>query len=268
MNRILTTTVTALVLSVIVLASSAFAQTTPNYQEQGGAKWVIGSTGELETQSGSTIDVQAGSVLTVAGTSTFSGATTISGALMSSGGFTVPAGQAGTFAGGSTLPLSGVQTVESGATLQVKSGGALHVSSGATATCTGTIAIGSGGVVSFGSGSKLVMLTTTAGTTATISAAVSGSTIVVTAEDITLTLPTAAAGLNYRFIATSTAGAQGLAIDIPSGPKMYGNGFTAASGKGAWLTHATARAGDVIEVICDGTDWYVTNVTGTWDREP
>lgn len=45
----------------LLLASGiAFAQQVPIYTEQGGAKMVIGSGGELEFQSGSTLDLQAG----------------------------------------------------------------------------------------------------------------------------------------------------------------------------------------------------------------
>jgi hypothetical protein len=104
-------------------------------------------------------------------------------------------------------------------------------------------------------------------TTTTATAGQSGITFVVTAEDITATLPAVAAGLQYRFLLSDTAGTTGLIIDVPSTVKMKGNGFTSANGKGAQLTSGNSREGDSIEIYCDGTDYWITSVTGTWTRE-
>lgn len=54
------------------------AANVPCYTEQGGAKTILGSGCELEAQSGSTVDFQAGSTINISGTTTLTG-TTISG---------------------------------------------------------------------------------------------------------------------------------------------------------------------------------------------
>lgn len=57
------------------------------YKEQGGAKEVVESGGEIELKSGSTLDIQAGTTVTNAGTETLSGTHAVSGAAsVSSGG--------------------------------------------------------------------------------------------------------------------------------------------------------------------------------------
>lgn len=57
------------------------------YKEQGGAKEVVASGGEVEYQSGSTLDIQSGTTVTNAGTETLSGTHAVSGAAsISSGG--------------------------------------------------------------------------------------------------------------------------------------------------------------------------------------
>jgi hypothetical protein len=55
-----------LMLSVLLLAGPAFAAgyTTAIYKEPGGNKEVVGSGGEIELQSGSTLDIQYGAVVT------------------------------------------------------------------------------------------------------------------------------------------------------------------------------------------------------------
>lgn len=92
----------------------------------------------------------------------------------------------------------------------------------------------------------------------------------------TLTLPTAAAGLEYRFIGKATAAdAQDWIIKSPSETNYFIGGVSFAdtdAGAGAdeihagvWsngssndlLTVVTPGAGTTIYVICDGTNWIV-----------
>lgn len=100
-----------------------------------------------------------------------------------------------------------------------------------------------------------------------------GSIVTVTlATSATVTLPSAArAGKGAHVTVISTAqpsSGAGLLVDVPATDSMVGNGFTAAAGKGALNTQATAKAGDSLTLVSDGgTTWYIIAVTGTWARE-
>lgn len=86
-----------------------------------------------------------------------------------------------------------------------------------------------------------------------------------------VTLPPAARCKGMVFsLTTAAAPATGVGhtLDTAGTDVMRGNGFTAAAGKGAVNTQATAVAGDSITVASDGVSaWYITEVTGTWARE-
>lgn len=97
------------------------------------------------------------------------------------------------------------------------------------------------------------------------------TTILVTGTaTVIVTLPAAALNKGMRVTVvgqSATASGVGLTVDVPSTDTLYGNGFTAAAGKGAVNTQATARAGDGITVQSDGTNWFIIAVFGTWARE-
>lgn len=106
----------------------------------------------------------------------------------------------------------------------------------------------------------------------TLTANQSGALIVVNAADKTLTTPAGTPGLRYKVMAIGnavTAGTVGTTLHVPTGDTLAGNGFTAASGKGAIDTKATpAVVGDFIEITCTAANtWVVTEISGTWDRE-
>jgi hypothetical protein len=84
----------------------------------------------------------------------------------------------------------------------------------------------------------------------------------------TLTLPTAAsaAGLTVIVVNNNSAGTS-IKVDPAGSELIKGNGFTAAAGKHADNTAGTARQGDVITLVSNGTDWFITEVSGTWARE-
>ena len=83
------------------------------HREQGGNKMVVATTGEIEFQSGSILDIQAGASVTDAGTKTESGAVSQTGIrTLSAAGrirFAVTAGSSG----GSTIPPAGIGTFTS-----------------------------------------------------------------------------------------------------------------------------------------------------------
>lgn len=97
-----------------------------------------------------------------------------------------------------------------------------------------------------------------------------GRLIVADAADLTITLPATVAGMEVTIalgpngLSTGT----GLLVDCAAADKVFGNGFTAAAGKGALLAGAGDRIGDSITLVGDGsTGWFITAVTGTWTRE-
>ncbi len=94
--------------------------------------------------------------------------------------------------------------------------------------------------------------------------------ILVTAADKIMTLPSTVAGLRFTFILTAaglSTGA-GLKISPAAADMIIGNGFTPADNKDAILAGSGDRAGDMIEVVGDGSaGWYITRVIGTWTRE-
>lgn len=139
---------------------------------------------------------------------------------------------------------------------------------GAVDDVGGLLNVLAGGSLAVAAGGSFTLPTATVNTTSSIPAASSGQTYVATAEDITLTLPTVAAGLSYRFIVGSVAGSTGLTIHPAGTAKVHGNGITATTSKGVKCAHSGSRDGDTVNLYCDGTDWWITSVNGTWTLEP
>jgi hypothetical protein len=114
--------------------------------------------------------------------------------------------------------------------------------------------------------------------TRTLTAAESGSTVVATLASgtQTFTLPAAAAGLKFRFIAHTAAGeilitpATGDTINIMTFAAIGADADTArvgpAAGTGIKNTAASNVVGDCVELLAvDGTMWYSTGITvGIW----
>lgn len=112
----------------------------------------------------------------------------------------------------------------------------------------------------------------TLGVNTTLTAAQSGSTIVPTTFDLTFTTPAGVAGMRYRVVVVTASaangGSVGTTLHVPTGDTLAGNGFTAASGKGAVNTDGTAVAGNWIEILCTSANtWVIVGIGGTWARE-
>lgn len=105
------------------------------YTEQGGAKRVYASGGELEVQSSATLDAQSGSLVNLSGTNTIDGTSTISGATTVSGAATVASGGSLTFASGSKQ-VSQVQTKATNYTVLASESGATFIASAADVVFT------------------------------------------------------------------------------------------------------------------------------------
>jgi len=118
-----------------------------------------------------------------------------------------------------------------------------------------------------------------AAATQTLTAAQSGQTFV-GAVDAVFTLPAASsslAGVWYRFITGALSAGTGLSVSPAAADNIYGAvtddtsalsvAITAADDKDLINTGATDVVGDRIEVVCDGTNWLITDVHGIWARE-
>lgn len=106
----------------------------------------------------------------------------------------------------------------------------------------------------------------------TLTADDSGKTIIVTAADAVVTLPTAVAGLNYTFIldAAGLSTGTGLSISPASADAIGGNGLTSVDNKDLILAGSGDREGDMVSIFAtavDGLEWVITGVIGTWSKE-
>ena len=88
------------------------------------------------------------------------------------------------------------------------------------------------------------------------------------AGNFTITLPAAQEGAYFTFVLSHNSnGAAEVLIDSGSGVKIYGNTHVQASGTGN-VTKAhhnnqklgfgdSAKRGDMVELVSDGSDWYL-----------
>ena len=93
----------------------------------------------------------------------------------------------------------------------------------------------------------------------------SGSIIMVAANSTEVTLPAAAAGLNFKFIfaahATAICKVITAAADdfVGSLNANTGAGDIAVDGDVSINTGSATVAGDYVSVVCDGTDWFIAD---------
>lgn len=145
---------------------------------------------------------------------------------------------------GGTLAVTGATTLAS--TLAVTG----------VATFTGTP------VFSGGAPTQPVQLSALVGATVVLTAAMNGNLLInrSTSGSPSWTLPTAAAGLWYDFLVSSTSagftvtGGTIFAKANPNGASVTGTTLT--------NTQGTAVIGDYIRLVCDGTSWRGTAQTG------
>lgn len=101
----------------------------------------------------------------------------------------------------------------------------------------------------------------------------------VVADGAVITLPSTVVGYSFTIrnggdTATGTPsgsasdGSALVAVSPAALDLIAGNGFTAADDKDALNTKATAKVGDEISIVGNGTTgWNITSVKGTWARE-
>ena len=141
-----------------------------------------------------------------------------------------------------------------------------------TNTFTGATVL-SGGVTASGG---IVTPSETVTATNVITAAESGKTFFLSAlAGFESTLPTAAAGLNFKFVVATAPTSNGYTITGSPADKISGtvacsgaedtvNGVTAALADNIILVHNVALLGDVVEFVSDGTNWFVTGNVNTF----
>lgn len=99
-------------------------------------------------------------------------------------------------------------------------------------------------------------------------------------DAITVTLPATTAGAYFIIrnggvpasssvgYGTGSDGSVLVTVAPNASDKIQGNSFSAADNKAALNTKATAKVGDEIHLVGDGTDgWLITRVKGTWARQ-
>lgn len=104
----------------------------------------------------------------------------------------------------------------------------------------------------------------TAATTAVIGVTDSDNTFCINATAV-FTLPpvtTAIKGTRYMFLAT--AASLSLTITPNAVDNIYGSSVTATDGQS--LVCSSTVAGACAEIVCDGVNWVVIRLIGTWTK--
>lgn len=106
-------------------------------------------------------------------------------------------------------------------------------------------------------------------TDTTFDAADSGYWNLVTAStDVVITLPATAVGAVYNVVNAVAPGAIKTSISPESNDKIMGVGNAGTDNKDVINTKATAKPGDMISLVADGSSgYYVSKMTGTWAFE-
>lgn len=83
-----------------------------------------------------------------------------------------------------------------------------------------------------------------------------------------ITLPATVVGMTFTLVNAGEDGTVQISLSPNSADKVMGAGLTSADDKDVINTLATAKKGDLIEVVGDGVNgWYITRMHGTWARE-
>lgn len=104
-------------------------------------------------------------------------------------------------------------------------------------------------------------------TTGNAAATESGVCYDCTADNTVVTLPATAVGLEFTVMNMAADGGAKVSVDFQSGDKSLGGLGVAAGGDGYQIdnTKATAKKGDFITFVADGTDGYrIKAMRGTW----
>jgi hypothetical protein len=102
----------------------------------------------------------------------------------------------------------------------------------------------------------------------TVDALDGGKIIYVDTDAKTITLPATDVGIQLTLVNAGSFGTVALTISPNANDKIQGNDVTAADNKNYVNTKATAKRGDFVTLLADGTDgWFILAQRGTWARE-
>ena len=102
----------------------------------------------------------------------------------------------------------------------------------------------------------------------TLDAADSGKLLYIAADALVMTLPATVVGLCYTFINAGEDGANIITIAPNASDQIIGIDLTAADDKDVINIKATAKKGDYIKLMGNGTTgWLVLEAGGSWARE-
>ena len=134
----------------------------------------------------------------------------------------------------------------------------------------------SGGALVFEDYSKTEVLMIGAGvvsqqtktTNYTMTAADCGILTKVGTDAVVITLPATVVGLTFTIQNVAADGAALISVSPNASDQLIGHGITPADNKDLQNTKATARKGDFVRLIANGTTgWLIQEVRGVWARE-
>jgi len=126
---------------------------------------------------------------------------------------------------------------------------------------TATTALPNGSI----SGHKCVTKAAATSATTTLTAADSGKVILIAANAAAVVLPSVAAGLQFTLVWAADYATAASTVTTAGTADFTGGGATGAGGKiksssNAIIGSAASQvAGDRISVVCDGTNWIITD---------
>lgn len=104
--------------------------------------------------------------------------------------------------------------------------------------------------------------------TITLDAADSGKALLIDTDAFTITLPATVIGYNYTFVNFGADGTILITISPNSSDYIAGCDITAATNKDLLNTKTTAKFGDYVRLVADGSaGWFIADLRGTWVRE-
>lgn len=254
---------------LMIVCALAYAQNTLVYLEQGGAKQVVLSGGEVEIRSGGTIDVQSGATFTQAGTITQTGAVNQDSKLdiLSGGEIEISSGATFETVSGATVTLGADQNLS--AKEDVLSGGEVEISSGATfdivagATVTNAAVNTNSGVHSF-----TLPIVLDANTTITAFATGGQASATALTGEFNNVTTCATAGDSVKLLTAVAGQTQTVKNSGATALDVFPFSGDAIDGLSADLAYRIPVGGQMTFTAIDATTWKTGALTGVFRLHP
>lgn len=102
----------------------------------------------------------------------------------------------------------------------------------------------------------------------TMTLADSGKRTYIDTDGVVITLPATVAGVTYEFVNAGADAAVGFNVSPGAVDLIQGCDITPLDNKDLINTKATAKKGDLLRIVGDGTNgWMIQDLHGTWARE-